>query len=41
MMATILGAVAGIAGYSMAASVFRGSSIYRKVVGTVRGAMGG
>jgi hypothetical protein len=40
-MGTIVTAIAGIAGYSVAANMFRNSKIYRSVVGTVRGALGG
>ncbi|MDB5097775.1 MAG: hypothetical protein JWM80_2196 [Cyanobacteria bacterium RYN_339] len=36
----ILTAIGGVAGYSVAANMFRSSGIYGKIVGTVRGALG-
>ena len=40
-MATIFAAIGGVAGYSVAAGMFRSSGIYQSVVGTVRRAFGG
>jgi hypothetical protein len=39
-MATILTAIGGIAGYSVAANMLRGTRLYGTVVGTVRQALG-
>jgi hypothetical protein len=36
----ILTAIGGVAGYSVAANMFKSSGIYGKIVGTVRGALG-
>jgi hypothetical protein len=41
LLGTIVAAVAGLGGYSLAAGWFRSSGIYRSVVGTVRSAFGG
>jgi hypothetical protein len=38
---TIITAVAGIAGYTVADNMFRNSKIYRATIGTVRNALGG
>lgn len=40
-MATIFAAIGGVAGYSVVAGMFRSSSLYQSVVGTVRSAFGG
>lgn len=41
LLATIIAGVAGIGGYGLVAGMFKQSSIYRSVVGTVRDAFGG
>jgi hypothetical protein len=41
LLGTIIAGVAGIGGYNLVAGMFKQSSIYRSVVGTVRDAFGG